>query len=324
VTVTLTQGTPAETTRNVTISGWVFVPDAVPAESPVAIWYLGIPGATYRGLSYFDRQVPGYPAQEFSLARFQARHGVGVIVIDTLGTGESEIEVDGELITSSVTAEANLQVLQQVRERLTAGTLIPGLAPVPQDALFLAGIGHSMGAFQLTQLAVLLQDRGTPLDAAVFVGWSHGPWNFEWLGVDPDATMAAISATVSNGYLVGGRPLMRPFFYGPTPTVPQALIEADERDATMFPKGLMAEGMTPGIVVREAGRIRCPVLHVEASHDLGSSAQSEGRHYASTQLFTAYTQPQAAHCNFEASRNEYWRLLADWSRMVALSHTIQA
>ena len=315
VTVTLAEGTPVETTLDATIAAWVFTPNQVGAENTSGIWLLGIPGATYRGLAYFDRQVTGYPAQEFSIARYLARQGIGLVVIDTLSTGESGVEVNGELITRFVTAEANAQVLDLMRERLTVGMLAPGLEAVPEDALFLGAYGHSMGAFQLSQLAALLEDRGTPLDAAIFAGWSHGPFDYARLQMDADAIFAGMVAT--NGYYAVPRALMRPVFYGPNPTVPAALIEEDEWDAIPFPKGLMDEGVVPGIVAREAGTLSCPVLYVAAAHDFCANAQAEGSVFHCTRLFTAYTQSAAAHCNFEESRHEYWCMVAGWLRMVA-------
>jgi len=72
-----------------------------------------------------------------------------------------------------------------------------------------------------------------------------------------------------------------------------------------FPKGLMDEGLIPGIVAREAGTLSCPVLYVAAAHDLCANAQAEGGVFGCTRLFTAYTQPDAAHCNFEGSRSEF-------------------
>jgi pimeloyl-ACP methyl ester carboxylesterase len=315
VVVTLAQGTPRETTHKASIAGWVFVPQIVAEEGAVSLWYLGIPGATYRGLSYFDCQVEGYPADAFSIARFLASQGIGLVVIDTLGTGESEIEANGELITRFVTAEANAQVLSQIRERLLAGMLVPELDAVPEDALFLGGFGHSMGAFQLTQLALLLQERGAPLDAAIFAGWGHSMPDYARVGIDAKGLIAVL--TEQNGYYVIPRPLLRVMFYGPRPSVPAKLIEIDERDATVFPKGLLDEGLIPGIVAQEAGHLQCPVLTVLASYDFFPSAQQQGVFYRSTRLFTAFTQAHAAHCNFEDSRHEYWRAIVGWTRMVA-------
>jgi pimeloyl-ACP methyl ester carboxylesterase len=310
------EGTPGAMQLDATIAAWVFAPDNLPQGRDVSIWYLAIPGATYRGLAYYDRQVEGYAPEEFSLARFLARNGIGLVVIDTLGTGASELAVNGELITRFVVAEVNSQVLEEMRERLLAGMLVPGLAPVAEEALFLGGVGHSMGAYQLTQLAALLEDRGTPLDATVFVGWLHGAVDYARVGLDADALFAEMVA--ENGYYRIPRAVMRPVFYGPDPTVPAALIEADERDALLFPKGLLDEAMVPGIVAREAGTISSPVLYVVASHDFCPNAQGDAPVYGLTRLFTAYTQPQAAHCNFESSRTEYWQVVAGWSRMVAI------
>jgi pimeloyl-ACP methyl ester carboxylesterase len=315
VSVTVAQGTPGAQTLEATIAAWVFRPQKAQGDSLLALWYLGIPGATYRGLSYFDRQVDGADSEEFSLARFLAREGIGLVVIDTLGTGESEVAVSGELITRQVTAEANAQILEQMRTRLLAGTLVAGLDAVPEEALFLGGIGHSMGAFQLTHLTALLEERGTPLDATVFAGWSHLAFDFARIQMDVDAIFSEV--VVDNGYMIIPRRLMRAVFYGPQPSVPAALIEADERDAIPFPKGLLDEGMVPGVVAADAGKIRCPVLYVAAAHDFSPNAQAEGGVFRSTRLFTAYTQPAAAHCNFEASRKEYWRVVAGWSRRAA-------
>src|ERR1700736_4615387 len=104
VSVPLGQGTPGAMQLDATIAAWVFAPDSFPEGRAVSIWYLGIPGATYRGLAYYDRQVEGYVPGEFSMARFLARNGVGLVVIDTLGTGASEVDVNGELINRFVTA----------------------------------------------------------------------------------------------------------------------------------------------------------------------------------------------------------------------------
>jgi len=315
VTVTLQRGTSAEATLEATIEAWVFAPYKVPGPSRAALWYLGIPGATYRGLSYFDRQVDGYDPEEFSIARFLAKQGIGLVVIDTLATGASNVEVSGELITRFVTTEANAQVLEQMCDRLATGLLVPGLDAVPEEDLFLGAYGHSMGAFQLTQLSALLEERGTQLDAAIFAGWSHQDFDFARIQLDMNALFAEM--VVDNGYLTIPRRVMRPVFYGPQPSVPAALIEADERDAIAFPKGLLDEGMVPGVVAREAGTLSCPILYVAASHDFCPNAQAEGGVFRSTRLFTAYTQPAAAHCNFEDSRLEYWRTVAGWTWMVA-------
>ncbi len=315
VAVSLAQETPHQRTLKTSIAAWIFPPRKAPAKRTVSFWYLGIPGATYRGLSYFDRQVSGYGPEEFSIARYLAKQGIGLVIIDMFGTGESKVEVDGEQITRHVTAQANAQVLHQLRSRLVAGTLAPGLKAVPEDAIFLGGFGHSMGAFQLTQLAALLEDRGTPLDAAIFAGWSHGLVDYERLGLDANALLAGMTTT--NGYYTVPRRLMRPVFYGPQPTVPTELIEADEREAIAFPKGLLDEGLIPGIVAQEASRLSRPVLYVATEHDFSACAQAEGEVFRSTRLYTAYTQPQAAHCNFEASRQEFWRVVAWWTHMVA-------
>lgn len=317
VSVSLGQGTPGAMQLDATIAAWVFAPDSLPDGGTVSLWYLGIPGASYRGLSYYDRQVEGYAPDEFSMARFLARNGVGLVVIDTLGTGASEVAVPGELIDRFVIAEVNSQVLQQIRDRLLAGMLAPGQAPVAEEALFLGAIGHSMGAFQLTQCCALLEERGTPLDAAIFVGWLHGAIDYARLGLDADAIFAEMVA--ENGYYRIPRVEMRPAFYGPDPTVPAALIEADERDAVGYPKGLFDEGVIQGIVAREAGTISSPVLYVVAAHDFCPDAQGDAPVYHSTRLFTAYTQPEAAHCNFEPSRREYWQVVLGWSRMVAIA-----
>lgn len=321
VTVSLAQGTPAARELEATIAGWVFVPRHQPGKEAAAVWYLGIPGASYRGLAYFDRQVEGYPAEEFSIARFLAKHGIGLVVIDTLGTGQSEVAVDGRLITRFVTAQANAQVLDQIRTRLLAGMLVPELDAVAEENLFLGGFGHSMGSMQLTQLAALLEDSGTPLDAAIFAGWSHGPVDYARLGLDETAIFTQVVTT--NGYDTFPSGMARPMFYGPAPTVPAKLIEVDEADAVPTPNGLSAEMFIPGSVAREAGTLSCPILYVVAAHDLCTNAQAEGAVFHCTRLFTAYTQPAAAHCNFEDSRQEYWRLIVDWSRMVtALGHPI--
>lgn len=58
------------------------------------------------------------------------------------------------VITRFVTVETNAQILQQRGARRAAELLVPGLDPYLKMR-FLGAFGHSMGAFQLTQLAAL-------------------------------------------------------------------------------------------------------------------------------------------------------------------------
>ncbi len=303
------------------IAAWVFPP--APARQSVftdalpPLWLLCIPGGTYRGLAYFDRQVPGSSPFAYSMARVLAAQGIGSVVIDNLGTGESPLppHVSGWQLTLSVYADAYRQLVAQLRERLACGTLLSGLAPLDARRLFLVGVGHSMGAM----LAISLQASYPVCDALCLLGFGATiPFAqlCSQVGLDNDAAAIAQSVTPA-GYLPPQmRAVLRAFFY--SPAVPAALKEADEKDAVLIPAGLLA--LLSGDLASEAARIRCPLfLGFAADRDATAQPQREPEAYTQVHSLTLFVQSHAYHCaNFEPTRFDLWDELAAWLRQKAV------
>ena len=100
-----------ETIGSVRIAGWAFPP--YNHDLPPAVWLLAIPGVTYTAASYYDRQVPGHAPHAYSMARHVAAQGIGSILIDNLGTGESYY-AESDKLTPAIFAEVYHKVAQNL------------------------------------------------------------------------------------------------------------------------------------------------------------------------------------------------------------------
>ncbi|SRR5579875_382566 len=298
------------------IAAWVFPPAPAPQNlSLPPLWLLCIPGATYRGLAYFDRQVPGFSPLAYSMARVLAAQGIGSVVIDNLGTGDSPVppHVSGWQLSRQVYADAYRQLVAQMRERLTHGTLISGLAPVDEQRLFVVGVGHSMGAM----LAIALQASYGACDALCLLGWA----TLAMADLLPAADREALAATIpSGGYLpsaIRASAGTRALFY--SPAVPAALIGLDEQEATDVPARVL-ECLRPGALREEAALLRCPLfLGFAADHEVTTTPHEEVAAYPAARSVTLFVQAQAHHCaNFEPTRFDLWDEIAAWLRHKAV------
>jgi len=301
----------------VAVAAWIFPPtrQAEQRGDPPS-WLLCLPGGTYRGLAYFDRQVPGCSPAAFSMARVLAAQGIGSVVIDNLGTGDSPVpdHVSGWHLTRQVYADAYRQLTEQLRERLTTGALCDGLAPVAQP--FVVGVGHSMGGM----LALQLQASSGVCDALCLLGWATRtlvPLDELFASVGMSADLLATLIT-PNGYVPPAalRASVRSWFFAPS--VPTDLIEADEQDATVMPAGML-ESVTPGALSGEAAQVRCPLfLGFAAGQEVTSSPHEEVAAYPAVRSLTLFVQSQANHCaNFAPTRFELWDEIAAWVSWVS-------
>ena len=299
----------------VRIAAWAFAPRFSNELLP-ALWLFCLPGGSYRGLAYFDRQVPGFDPHAYSMARHLAGQGIGLVVIDNLGTGESRCAVSGEHLTAALLASAYESLVQQLRERLVTGTLVSGLAAVPEGSLWLAGVGHSMGAFLLTHL----QGRYNVLDAVVELGMPY-----------QDENVAALRASFGSEELFGAmleqfglhaddeefarqsRSFTRPVFY--SQDVPPALIAIDEQDATAVPVGLVKDVYTaPREAAALAAQITVPVYLGFGEAEI-PNPRAEVASYLGAYSITLFILLQAAHCaNFAANRRLLWNDIGAWAR----------
>jgi len=298
------------------VAAWV-VPPLVESELLPAMWLLCFPGSTYRGLAYFDRQVPGSVDWAWSMVRFFAEQGIGSVIMDNVGTGESHMALSGERITRQFVACVYRQVVAQVRERLCTGTLLPERGPVPPSRLWLCGVGHSMGGYLLVQTQGT-QDQGACFDGVAILGWGCHPANpLPDTGVEPEALQQGWVQRAQNGYVHDLRALLRPLLY--SPDVPEDLIRADETDGTVVPLGLLIDLIQPGVSSEPAARIRCPVYLGYGAADVVPNPRMEPAAYSAAASITLFIQESAAHCaNFAGSRFTLWHDLAGWCRLRAV------
>lgn len=301
---------PLEGSGEARIAAWVFAPPYVSEVFP-SPWVLAIPGGSYRGLAYYDRQIPGYVETAFSMARYLALEGIGVVVVDNPGTGASHAPVEGNAITRYVCAEVYRQLAAQMRERLTDGTLLPNMPPVSASNLWLAGMGHSMGGYLLTQV----QGQYAPFEAAILLGWTNIARG-DLLNI-PATDMQTLFSTQDG--MVYFRSIMRPFFY--SSCVPQALIDIDEADATVIPAGLV-DVVHTGIVADMAAQIRTPVYLGFGEVDMSSAPCAEPAAYPLASSISLFVLPEASHCaNFSVNRFTLWEDIAVWCQLRAMQST---
>jgi pimeloyl-ACP methyl ester carboxylesterase len=286
------------------IAAWAFLPSH--GSSPDR-WAVCFPGATYTGLGYYDRQVPGCPPDTYSMARWFSARGIGVITIDNLGTGKSRVPASGWQLDRFLLADAYRFLVEQVRERLLCGMLVPALAPMDADRLFLVGIGHSMGGMLLTQV----QATSAPFDAIALLGWASATMLTQLPGTSPDLFEQVAEAITPDGSLPTSlRPLIRPWFF--SPAVSEAVIAADETDATVAPAAWMRE-MQPHALVAEAARITCPLFLGFGGVDSTATPHKEVAAYPHVPSLTLFVQQDSHHCtNLEPGRFALWQALVDW------------
>ncbi|MEW9856507.1 hypothetical protein [Novosphingobium sp. M1R2S20] len=118
-----------------------------------------LPGGGY-SRHYFNLREPGY-----SEAHHHMDRGVVVVAMDHLRVGESDIP-DLEDASLEIAAEANNAVLKLILERLAAGELGEGLAPLQPSAI--VGEGQSMGG----HIALLMQAKHRSFHGLAMLGSS--------------------------------------------------------------------------------------------------------------------------------------------------------
>lgn len=290
----------------VRIAAWVFPPQHGEAGSP-PLWAVCFPGATYRGLAYYDTQVDGCSPDTYSMARHLATQGMGLVVIDNLGTGESRVPVSGWKLDRRLLADVYRDLIAQVRDRLVCGMLLPGLAPIDDHTLFLGGIGHSMGGMLLSHL----QAHHAPFDAICLLGWATLTMLTHLPGTSPVLFEQVAEAITSDGYIPTSlRQAIRPWFF--SPAIPEEIIAADEADATIAPAAWLAE-MQPRALIQEAARITCPLFLGFGGIDVTSTPSEEVAAYPQARSIMLFVQAEAHHCaNVEPGRFALWLAITDF------------
>jgi pimeloyl-ACP methyl ester carboxylesterase len=307
--------TAQDSSAQITIAAWIFAPQRTSDLLP-SLWLLCLPGGTYRGRAYFDRQVPGFASHTYSMARWLAQRGIGSIVIDHPGTGTSA----GDPLITEDYCLAYIHLARQIRGQLEAGSLTRGLAPLLSGHLWFAAVGHSFGG----RLATLIQSNAASFDGLILLGSpsndesvSLAQFGMGNVGSDLATTWSAWLSQAQHGMVSLPREHMRPFFYGKV-AFPPELITIDEAEAVPVPLGLLAL-MQPGFVKVAASTLTCPLFLGFGESDITMCPRSDPQAYTSATSITLYVQPGASHCaNFAPNRVTLWETIAAWCRSTSV------
>jgi pimeloyl-ACP methyl ester carboxylesterase len=301
------------------------------------------PGGGY-SRRYFTHDLPG-PARG-SQAAHHAAHGMIMVALDLLGSGESSTHEASELSFRSVT-KASHQAEREILLRLENGVLAPGYPPIVSPVTL--GIGHATGA----ALTIVQQSRHGFYDALAVLGFSgfhnhpstppgEAPIITPWFARDAlsDDTDGLVNAAALNG-IAADQPatsewsaLAWSFYYD---DVPREVVKRDLKhfDIVAGDRGAGQQGLspwhspcvssaitssifTPGAVAAEAAAVTVPVLSAVGERDIIVDLLGEARAYRSAPSFDLFVCPRMGHMhNFAGTRDLLWDRIAcfgDWAR----------
>ena len=299
------------------VRGWVRAPVAVdPVRRPIVL--VCFPGGSC-STGYFDLDVPEHPG--YSMADFFADRGVVVAAFDHLGIGASSAVDDIFAITPWVAAEADDVATRVVLDGLRAGTLLPGLAAMPD--LYAVGVGHSMGGM----LSTVQQARHHTFDA--LIGLGHGgdglpsfltPKELALADRPLAETASAIADCARVRFATptaidNKRAEPNSFF---APDVPLAVKAAFSRQRAQLLYTCGLTSMIPGSTDAEKAAIDVPVLLAYGDGDLTRNFTGAFARYANATDATLFVLHDSAHChNQAATRAVLWDRMDRWVRSVA-------
>jgi hypothetical protein len=303
----------------------VFAPDRLSDGTAVLFC---VPGASYSRRYYDYPDGFGGRGRSYSFAEHAARAGHVVLVVDTLGSGESSQPAEHEQVTLGAIAAVHAAVASDVRAAVEAGSLAPGLGPIEARAPFV-GIGHSFGGCVTTLqqaghasfdgIAVLgfpyagiagiyeARENEASLTDAQRFEWAveHIPpkaWGIPWAEVDP--------------YFLPPRDPLLDLFYGRT--VPTEIVHADAAHATRCPRTALIEICIPRISAAAAAAVRVPVFLAFGAIDTSPDPHAEVQGYKSADDVTLLRLPDSAHChNLSPDRGILFRALTQWAERLA-------
>jgi pimeloyl-ACP methyl ester carboxylesterase len=273
---------------------------------------------------YYDL-VPAEDSADtsFSFSRQMAQRGFISILIDYLGVGESDRPADGYALTPERLNQVNACALDQIMAQLREGSLLEGLAPLPE--LRTLGVGHSMGAmFTVLQQAQYRQHAGIAL-----LGFSTRGLP-EYL--IPEARELAGDADAARRELVR---LARATFNEPYP-----VIKPTQQSAGIYAGGnAEARGaqavraamthllpvpafmsMLPGNVAPEAARIEVPVFLGIGSKDLVGPTHVVPAAFPASPDVDLHILPQTGHSHFLfPARARLFERLGAWASTISSS-----
>lgn len=295
-----------------TLNGWIRT-SGRPSSSPVLLCCLA-GGKCSTG--YFDLQVEGYP--DYSMADYLAARGFIVAAFDHLGIGSSSSVDDIFLVTPGLASAVNDHAHRAIAQAIRAGTLVPGLSPLPN--LLSIGIGHSMGGMLLG-----VQQARYDLFAAVAI-LGHGVGLPTVLtdeerrtARDGKATEEVVVTLARTRFAsppdpASSRPPPGSFLPADLPEPVRAAFMAQQADLLFF-CGLTS--MLPGSTDREKAAITVPVFLGFGEDDLTQDFIGSAGLYTAANDISLFVLPGSAHChNQSALRAVLWDRLASWARGV--------
>jgi pimeloyl-ACP methyl ester carboxylesterase len=300
--------------RPVSVRGWVKGPADPAARTGIVLYCLAGGGCS---TNYFDTHVPGF--EGYSMADHLVARGTIVLAVDHPGIGASDPVGDLFSLTPTIVAGAHCQVVEQVRDRLASGALLPGYPPV--DGAFVIGVGHSMGGL----LAAVVQAQHGSFDALALLG--HGSGLPDQLTADELAVSGAqlgevegrIEALARRRFDPANRAARRPlqkgaFFTASVPTEVRAEFAATSVPL-LYTCGLTS--MIPGATRSERARIDVPTFFGFGDHDLIDDYLDCVAQFRSLRDATVFVLEDSGHCHNQASgRRLLWDRIHDWTAIV--------
>ncbi len=289
----------------------VIAPEALPSgRRPVVA--VCLPGG-YSSRGYFDLDVPG-AAGAYSMARHLAERGLVVVTVDPPGVGASDVPDDPFTLTPDTLGDVAAAITATVLAGLTAGTLVPGLAPLA-DPLPL-GIGHSAGAL----LTVYEQARHRPFAAVALLGFSgRGLADFldedeRACADDPASTRAALPRLVAArfGSARPSHPQQTTSMFSGGPE-PEAVKEAVRATRSPLLALLGLTSMIPGASAPELATIDVPVFLGVGDGDITGNPRAIPGQLPNATDVTLFVLAGSGHAhNIAAGRSELWDRLGVW------------
>ncbi len=282
-----------------------------------------LPGG-YLSRRYFDLDVAG--DRSYSFAEAMAQRGFLTLSFDHLGIGESSSPVpieSGYALGVEAIARANQRALELSLDKLRAGTLVPGLAPIAPMQTF--GVGHSMGsALTVEQQAAAKPHAGlvlfsfTTRGTSAFLNeeqraYAHQPERARReVGELARRTMGSPYPPSATDSEPGRRAA---FGIGTAPReTEEALHQASTRLLALG--GLLS--MIPGGYAPAADKIDVPTFIVVGDHDLHNT-DGLREELPLCPDFSAMTLEDCWHCHFVSNQREVlWKRVGDW-----ISHQIE-
>jgi pimeloyl-ACP methyl ester carboxylesterase len=294
-------------------AAWLFAPPAEAIARPLTL-IVAVPGGGY-SKAYYHMRIPGNPG--YSFGEYMAEKGFPVLALDHIGVGESTRLRDGDLIDLELMAACIDEAVRQIRPRIAAGDLLPGLAATTDYRIL--GIGHSVGGAVMTTGQALFES----FDGVGILGTTNLWPKHIQTPPDGDTPDERRERTIENlGKLIGDkwdevyfkvdRSKVRHWFH--LDDVPDDVVAADNAAATFTARMVAVDTQTPLKRVDLAGRITVPVLFALGEVDASPDPGREPGIYARSREVTFYELPRSAHChNFASTRHQLWDRIGAWA-----------